>query len=59
LRSIGQNHKEAPVKLTVEIDPTEKNPAHAEIPHKITRGLAFKIIKELKLHSDSSITFSD
>jgi hypothetical protein len=38
------------VVLTVEPKPKEWNRAHAEIPQKITRGLANKILRELKLH---------
>lgn len=30
--------------------PEDWNPAHAEIPQKITRDLANKILPELKLH---------
>jgi len=36
--------------LTVEQKPVDWNPAHAEIPQKITRGLASKILPELPLH---------
>lgn len=39
-----------PVALTVEPKPLDWNPAHAEIPQKITRGLANKILPELTLH---------
>src|SRR5258708_4506452 len=39
-----------PVNLTVEQAPEEWNPAHAEIPQKITRGLANKILPALKKH---------
>lgn len=42
-----------PVTLTVEPKPEDWNPAHAEIPQKITRGLANKILPELKLHFPS------
>ncbi len=38
------------VDLTVEAKPEEWNLAHAEIPQNITRGLANKILPELKLH---------
>src|SRR3974390_2675588 len=49
LREIGQNYKPA-VELSVEPKPAEWNPAHAEIPQNITRGLANKILEKLKLH---------
>jgi hypothetical protein len=38
-------------KLTVEADPLEWNPAHAQIPQKITRGLANAILPKLRIHS--------
>jgi len=38
------------LELTVEPSPLDWNPAHADIPQKITRGLANAILKELKLH---------
>ena len=37
------------VELTVEPKPEDWNPAHAEIPQHITRGLANKIRPELQL----------
>ena len=37
-------------ELTVESKPEDWNPAHAEIPQRITRGLANKIVDALKLH---------
>ena len=49
LQDIGRAHKPA-VELTVEPKPEEWNPAHAEIPQKITRGLANRILPELKRH---------
>ena len=36
--------------LTVEPKPEAWNPAHAEIPQRITRGLANKILPELMRH---------
>ncbi len=42
-----------PVTLTVEPKPEDWNPAHAEIPQRITRGLANKILPGLKLHFPS------
>ena len=39
-----------PVNLTVEQAPEEWNPSHAEIPQKISRGLANKILPALKRH---------
>ena len=49
LQEIG--HSQNPfVTLTVEPRPVDWNPAHAEIPQTITRGLANKILSKLKLH---------
>jgi len=49
LRQIGQEHG---VNLTVEQDPNDGNPAHAEIPQNITkRSLALQIAKTLEIHS--------
>jgi hypothetical protein len=49
LQEIGRSRNPA-VELTVEPKPEEWNPAHAEIPQNITRGLANKILPELKIH---------
>jgi hypothetical protein len=49
LQKIARSHS-APVALTVEPRPVDWNPAHAEIPQNITRGLANKILPELTLH---------
>ncbi|MGA2659610.1 MAG: hypothetical protein ABSH34_19060 [Verrucomicrobiota bacterium] len=49
LQAIGRSQNPA-VALTVEPKPVDWNPAHAEIPQKITRGLAGKILPELALH---------
>jgi hypothetical protein len=49
LQEIGRM-RNPPVELTVEPKPEEWNPAHAEIPQKITRGLANKILPALKIH---------
>jgi len=49
LKQIGKNHDK---EITVEQDPTETNPAHAEIPQKITaKKLALNILKVLTLHN--------
>lgn len=48
LQDIGNSH-EPPKTLTVEVDPLEDNHAHAEIPQRISPGLAKKIINALKL----------
>ena len=50
MQHLAESYKNSPTHLTVEEDPTPKNPAHAEIPQNITRGLAFVIIEKLKLH---------
>jgi hypothetical protein len=52
LQEIGYSQN-PPVALTVESEPVDWNPAHAEIPQRITRGLANKILPELKLHQPS------
>ena len=49
LQEIGRARNPA-VTLTVEAKPEERNPAHAEIPQNITRGLANQILAELRLH---------
>jgi len=49
LQEIGRSHNPC-VALTVESKPVDWNPAHAEIPQTITRGLANKILPKLKLH---------
>jgi hypothetical protein len=54
LQEIGLNYREQPrdkphpVELTVVPDPTDTNPAHALIPHKITRGLSVEITTYLE-----------
>ena len=49
LQKIGRNYKN-PIDLTIEPRPEDWNRAHAEIPQRITRGLANEILKSLKLH---------
>jgi hypothetical protein len=49
LQAIGKNHKPR-VDLTVEAKPENWNPGHAEIPQKISRGFANKIVSALTLH---------
>jgi hypothetical protein len=59
LQDIGRNYqsgpperpKPQPVQLTVEEAPEAWNPAHAEIPQRISRGLANKIIDALERHA--------
>jgi hypothetical protein len=53
LQQIGRAHTPA-AALSVEPKPEEWNPAHAEIPQRITRGLANKILPELQLHRPST-----
>lgn len=57
LHSIGLAYQK-PVNITVKIAPTRLNPAHAEIPQKITRGLARKIVKVLKLYDTKGCLLS-
>jgi hypothetical protein len=49
LQEIGRSRLPA-VELTVEPKPEDWNPAHAEIPQNISRGLANMILPELRLH---------
>jgi predicted HAD superfamily Cof-like phosphohydrolase len=49
LQEIGRSHA-TPIELTVEPKPEDWNQAHAEIPQKITKGLANKILPALILH---------
>lgn len=53
LQKIALNYLQ-PTELTVEEDPTEINPAHAEIPQNITKGLARKIIAALIIHYEQT-----
>ena len=50
LQDIGRSYQQ-PVELTVEPKSEDWNPAHAEIPQRITRGLANKIRPELTNHN--------
>jgi hypothetical protein len=49
LQQIGRTYVQ-PIELTVEPKPEDWNPAHAEIPQRITRGLANQIVSVLKRH---------
>ena len=49
LQRIGREHLH-PLELNVEEAPEPNNPAHAEIPQEISRGLAKKIIDALAFH---------
>ena len=49
LQKIGRDYQQS-IELTVEPKPEDWNPAHAEIPQKISRGLANRIIDALKRH---------
>ena len=53
LQRIGRTYA-PPVELTVEPKREDWNPAHAEIPQRVTRGLANQIINALKLHRPPS-----
>ncbi len=50
LGEVGGNYPSNPTVLTVEAVPLEGYPSHAEIPQKISRGLANEIIKNLTIH---------
>lgn len=56
LQEVGWGFQDKPTGLTVEEDPLETNPAHAEIPQDISKGLAFAIIRALTLHNDPLTT---
>lgn len=49
IQDIGLAHTEKPTTITVLPVPTKLNPAHAEMPQKITRGLSRKIIAKLTI----------
>jgi hypothetical protein len=49
LQELGRNHNPS-IELTVEPRPESWNLAHAEIPQRITRGLANRILPFLKRH---------
>lgn len=49
LQELGRSHDPS-VELTVEPKPEAWNPAHAEIPQRITRGLANRILPALTRH---------
>ncbi len=53
LQEIGREHDPS-IELSVEPKPEEWNPAHAEIPQKITRGLAIKLVSALIRHQPSA-----
>lgn len=49
LQKVGQTFQSNPTDLTVEAVPLEDYPSHAEIPQKISRGLANEILKKMEL----------
>jgi hypothetical protein len=53
LQQLGRDYKPK-VELAVEAKPEDSNPAHAEIPQRITRGLATQIVNALKRHTPPS-----
>jgi hypothetical protein len=55
LQAIGHAHNPH-ADITVEAKPVDWNPAHAEIPQNITRGLANKILPALTLHDPPANT---
>jgi hypothetical protein len=54
LQDIGKAHV-SPNSITVEVAPLLCNPAHAEIPEKLPRSLALKIIEQLIKHKDVKV----
>jgi hypothetical protein len=53
LQDIGNTHTPSK-ELTVEVAPSTNNPAHAEIPQKISRSLARKIVSVVTLRELTS-----
>jgi hypothetical protein len=53
LAEIGRTFTAHPTALTVEAVPLEDYPSHAEIPQRISRGLAFEIVRNLILKGES------
>lgn len=49
LGEVGRSFKGNPTPLTVVAVPLEGYPSHAEIPEKISRGLANEIVRNLDL----------
>lgn len=45
-----QKGRDKPKEISVIPKPTDTNSAHAEIPQKLSRGIANKIIEQLKRH---------
>lgn len=50
LQDIGANYGARPTKITVEMAPEDNNKAHAEIPQRLSRGLAILIGASLNRH---------
>lgn len=53
LQEIGKNYAASRTEITVEQAPEDWNPAHAEIPQKLSGGLANEIIRALVKHRAS------
>lgn len=53
LQEIGRTHNPS-IELTVEPKSEDWNPAHAEIPQRISRGLANRILPSLIRHRPST-----
>ena len=53
LIAVGHSFEGNPTVLTVEAVPLDGYPSHAEIPQKISRGLANEIIRNLTLERES------
>lgn len=49
MQEIGHRH-ETPAELTVELAPTADNPAHAEIPQRMSRALSLRTSGALLIH---------
>jgi hypothetical protein len=50
IQTIGAT-AEDPIRITVEIDPLPDNPAHAEIPQRLPKGISKRIVEAWTWHS--------
>ena len=50
LKDVGRAYS-TPMELTVEVDRLCRNPAHAEIPQKVTEGLPKKINDKIEIYN--------
>lgn len=50
MQEIGRAYEPKPTEITVEEAPEPNNPAHAEIPQTLSRGLSKRLRDSLKMH---------